>query len=129
MRTRRHNDVNSGFCSEVRPMGAIVREEPRTVKDDAKELRPDAKISIASSRIFTDITIINPLAVSNVGQAAKKPLALAVAAESEKIAKYQEFARVQRHQFFPVALETTGGMGKKCVELISLLITEGKNTL
>ena len=43
--------------------------------------------------------------------------------------KYQEFARAQRHQFFPMALETTGGMGKKCVELISLLIAEGKNTL
>ena len=27
-----------------------------------------------------------------------------------------------------MALERTGGMGKKCAELVSLLIAEGKNT-
>ena len=103
----------SGY-TDVEPTGiGLAREERK---------RPDCDTVIAGRRFISDATCVNPLAASNVRKACSGSLAVAEQAEKEKHEKYGAMARQAGAQFFALALERTGGMGKQAALLIKTLL-------
>ena len=61
--------------------------------------------------VCIDVTVVNPLAPSNVRQAARTALVTATTAEHGKVLKYAGAMAVNRFGILGVAIEATGGFG------------------
>ena len=128
MRTKGHNCVVNIFAGWTRQLGGDTIVEPRGVGVDNSDLtRPDTDTYMAPKRFFADVKIVNPRALSHVKCAAKSMLATAAAAEKEKRDKYEGKAHARNAAFYPLVLETTGGMGKSCAVAIGEIIKAAKN--
>ena len=96
--------------------------------EEEKELIPDTDSLIGFSRVMSDQGIVHPCAPSNVRLAAKGELEVAAAYEKDKIEKYQALAQQRGARFFPIILETTGGMGKQAALGIAHIISAAKHS-
>ena len=90
-------------------------------REDGK--RPDGITVYPYSRgrcLIWDATCVNTFASSKLMRAALAAGSVADAAEVRKIAKYAELSR--RSIFQPVAVETTGAMGKSTIQFFEDLV-------
>ena len=81
--------------------------------------RPDLDAVIAGERFITDISIVNPLADTHLESAQS----MMGAAEKRAKSKAKKFADLKRFgKFFPMVMETTGGMHKDFAVAIKEII-------
>ena len=74
---------------------------------------------IAGERFITDVSIVNPLADSHVSSAQS----IMGAAEKRAKSKAEKFDDMKKHgKFFPMVMETTGGMHKDFAVAIKEII-------
>lgn len=124
-RTHRHNALMDELASWIRQLGGFTQLEPAQLGDN--RTRPDTDSIIGNSRIVTDVSVVHPLAASHVSVAARRELATAEAREQAKRNKYDGMVQARGAKFFPVVLETTGGMGKDCALALASIISAAKN--
>ena len=110
-RTRRHNGLVRLLHDVVTEIGGYARIEPRSISELRNE-RPDLDVRIGAARFLVDVTIRDPLCISNVRLASQGSLKLAEKAAADKVAKYSVMAQEAKAQFVPFAIETFGGMCK-----------------
>jgi hypothetical protein len=128
-RIHRHNAAEDEIAIWVSNIGGHTQKEPMRLGVDEKDRRrPDTRSIIGTKQVATDECIVDPICPSNVRLASQRSLAVAASVEKKKQEKYAEMLRLRRTQFFPVVLETTGGMGKECAKAISEMIIAGKST-
>ena len=126
--TDRHNAVVDRVCSWATSLGMREpRSESRGVDDD--ERRPDIKVRVGASTYLLDVTVRNPTAPSNCKLGAKGSLAVAKAAEQEKVAKYKELAEREKTAFVPFAIESFGGMGQAASRFVCDVIKESRKAM
>lgn len=81
---------------------------------------------ISGKRFFTDATVVSPIAPSHL-KTARRTLAVVEARERPKSAHYDPGALELKGQFFPMGLESTGGMSKNCSLAIAAMVQAGKD--
>ena len=115
-RIPRHSALNDVVRRGLSAAGIPTMLEPSGLdRGDGK--RPDGITVYPYSRgrcLIWDATCVNTFASSNLIQAALAAGSVADAAEVRKIAKYAELGR--RFIFQPVAVETSGAMGKSTIQ-------------
>jgi len=113
--TQRHDRVVKRIAQWCHRLGLSARIEPRT--EDERQ-RPDLSIVAGTKRYLVDVTVVNPLALSNLAVASSAPLATAEKAAKLKLTKYADLAKRSRATFVPFAVETTGGFCKAAVQFV-----------
>src|ERR1041385_2258991 len=76
--------------------------------------------------VGVDVTVRHPLAPSNVALSARSPKALLEDAEREKRNTYDRLASRDRVDFKAMAFTTYGGFGDEALQVIKLVIDQGK---
>lgn len=85
--------------------------------------RADVLFCFASCNTLVDVSVVHILASTHRAKAAK-PLAVAEAVETDKLNKYEQLAKREGRAFFPLVLESLGGIGKLGDEFLSLFSRE-----
>ena len=88
-----------------------------------KKDRADVLFFFSSCIALVDLTVIHGQSSTHLGKASKA-LGAAVHAEREKMNHYDHLARSEGRKFFPLALETTGGIGPQGEAFLRLLDEE-----
>ena len=117
---RSHCSSNCSCCS---PSGVSVHLEPKIDGEDSS--RGDGHLFFHAQSAIFDTLVIDPCAKSYV-KAAQFLLGAATTGETRKCDLYDERCRRQDYLFFPVAIETFGGMGVRGRDLIMKIDEEGK---
>jgi len=119
--TKRHNEVVALIAELVNNAGGFAQTEPTGLGINRKDrTRPDADLQIGGKRFLIDVAVVHPLADSHT-DLAKKKLAVAAQKERQKRSRWEEKSAHHGAQFFPVVLETLGGMGDGCAGLFKEL--------
>ena len=106
LRTHRHNRVRDAFVAFIRSSGGYCRTEVQV-----GDTIPDIVIEDGAQRIYLDVVIVNPGAPSYRENAAYKACSAAAEKEQMKRTHYRNVIGVNA-TFIPLALETTGRLGK-----------------
>lgn len=112
----RHNGLVQVISSLANHCGVNYQLEPRL--DERDMSRADGHLFFHAQSVLFDVSVIFPAAASNV-KSAQYRLGAATFRENSKIKHYGTRATQQGCLFFPVVLESFGGLGTKCSELIS----------
>jgi hypothetical protein len=99
--------------------------EPRGLSEE-DDRRPDIDVQLGDQRYLVDVTIRNPTCPSNVNKASRESLAVAAAAERQKVNKYKDVAEFHDATFIPFVLESYGGLGKAANNFLNDLIATAK---
>jgi hypothetical protein len=85
--------------------------------------RADVLFSFSSCNTLVDLSVVHILSATHKSKATKK-LAVAESIELDKINKYEEKAKSEGKAFFPLIMETTGGIGRSGEQFLKLLSNE-----
>jgi len=124
--TQRHNAVLHILARWIKNIGGFAPTvEPSKIGSDRKErTRPDLDAVIAGLRFISDVSIVNPLAATHLSSAQS----MMGAAEKRAKSKAEKFADLNRFgKFFPMVVETTGGMHKDFAVAIKEIIRASRN--
>ena len=103
----------------------IHLDEMRAEGEDFK--KADLDVFAAGERFIADISNPDPLAESNLSDAAKEPLAVGDKRAAFKIKKYEE--KYKRFgKFVPIVIESTGGMTKSCALALRDILKAAKHS-
>ena len=122
-RIARHDKLVAVIARVARLSGVSVTLEPKIDGEDRS--RGDGHLFFHTQSAIFDALVIDPCAKSYV-RSAQVSLGAATAGEAKKCALYTERCQRQDLLFFPVVMETMGGMGVRGRDLINLLDEEGK---
>jgi hypothetical protein len=106
----------------ARRCGVVTKVEPRIDGEDKS--RGDGLLYFHSQTSIFDLQVIDPSAKSYV-TAAQQPLGAAVIGETRKRNIYETRCKDEGHLFFPLLLESYGGVGVRCRDLVSKIVEEG----
>jgi hypothetical protein len=118
--TRRHNRVRDALHTLAQQAGMHAeKEKPYLLKDDPT-LRP-ADVYITQWHldrpICLDVSIVNPVAPSNVVRAATHLAATAQASEQTKLIMYGTKCADNQLEFCPLVMESFGGFGPLAIPI------------
>ena len=119
--TQRHNAVLHILARWIKNIGGFAPTvEPSKIGPDRKKrTRADLDAIIAGLRFISDVSIVNPLAASHLSSAQS----MMEAAEKRAKSKAEKFADLNQFgKFFPMVVETTGGMHKDFAVAIKEII-------
>jgi hypothetical protein len=119
----RHDRIVQVIARVARLSGVAVHLEPKIDGEDSS--RGDGHLFFHAQSAIFDTLVIDPCAKSYV-KAAQFLLGAATTGETRKSDIYSERCRLQDYLFFPVAIETFGGMGVRGRDLIMKIDEEGK---
>ena len=123
--TGRHDDIKFALASWAHRLGATrVRIEPRRL-DKGSQKRPDLIIEIGGLCFIVDVTVVHPLAPSNVPDCARNEERVLEKAQAEKLDKYVAMAENIKGEFVAFAAETTGRLSSQALDFIKRLIQQG----
>ena len=105
---RRHNDVVQILAETVRRVYGFAHIEPSRL--DRTRIRPDLALQMRARRIYADVAIVHPSALSH-RRVAQRQLGAANRAERRKHRRYDNLARNRRGVFLPFVVETHGAFG------------------
>jgi len=109
--TDAHNSSMGIMARAFGDVGGFCKQEPRKLGLDPKDrTHPDLDGTIAGVRIISDLSHVTPTATSHLSSA-QNVLGAADVRAQKKINKYGEKMRGVG-KFFPMVMETTGGMQK-----------------
>ena len=117
--TFRHNRLTRLLMDFAEMSGVLATLEPGV--GDRKD-RADVLFSFASCLTLVDLTVVDGQCQSHRGKAVKA-LAVAARAEQEKMDHYEDMAREEGRKFYPLVLETTGGIGPRGKAFCASLVT------
>ena len=120
-RTARHHYLNDLIGRRLIRAGIPSIKEPSGLsRTDGK--RPDGMTLIpwqAGKNLIWDVTVADTLAASHLSTTSQQSGGAAESASDRKEAKYAELAR--SYTFAPLAYETLGPIGSKCIDFLSEL--------
>jgi len=125
---KRHNNISNFIGDTTECIGGHAEIEPvglGDLKEDGKRDRtkPDGFLIVGGRKLIFDTSVVSPIALSHVRLAASEKLALAADKEKEKRALWDEKSARQGAVFYPVVLETLGGMGKEATKFFQELLS------
>jgi hypothetical protein len=109
----RHNAIVQRIAQAVKQASGLARIEPRNLEENTSK-QPDLEIFLQGKAYLADVTIRNPLAPSQLAQAAS----LLDTAARAKSAKYQQLAQVSAAQFVPLVFDVFGKPQQQAVEFM-----------
>jgi hypothetical protein len=115
----RHDQVRNELAATLRQIGGIVEIEPSPFPTTNQ--RTDVRWIINECDYHFDVSIINPLGISYLHQAAKRQLGAASLRETEKRKKYDGLCQTINAEFIPVVIESYGGLGSQFMIFITRL--------
>lgn len=110
----------------AREAGFVVRREVMCVPGTSK--RMDIVFYHPTSRAWRDLSVVNPLAPSYVGEACRSGGAAARARESNKMSKWRAVADEQKIEFQPIVFETTGRLGPSAQHFLTQVTEQACKT-
>lgn len=122
-RLTRHDKLAQVIARVARLSGVAVQLEPRV--DGRDRSRGDGHLFFHVQSAIFDTLVIDPCAKSYV-KAAQALLGAATIGETSKGRLYDDRCRRQDYLFYPVVLESFGGMGVRGRDLVSKIDEEGK---
>ena len=126
--TKRHDATTRVMLRVARDYGGSGRLEPTKICPERKERKhADLESVIAGEPFYTDTSIVDPLADSHL-VSAQKVLGAADKRAKSKIAKFGEMYSSVGAKFFPMVMETTGGMQKDFALALKAFAKAGSRT-
>jgi hypothetical protein len=122
VRIIRHDRLVQVIARVARTCGVVVHLEPRIDEEDKS--RGDGHLYFHTQSAIYDTYVIDPCAKTYV-KCAQQPLGASMMGEGKKISHYGDRCKQQGFLFFPVVLETFGGVGVRCRDLVSMIEEEG----
>jgi hypothetical protein len=117
----RHNRIRDTFNALASAAGFTTVLEARHLLAGRPDLFP-ADILLqdwtGETSVCIDISVVNPLAVTSVRQAARSDGSTARQAEAVKVVKYGALCTANALEFIPVVLETFGGFGPRALPVL-----------
>jgi hypothetical protein len=123
LRIVRHDRLVQVLARIARLCGVVVQLEPRI--DGKDKSRGDGHLYFHTQSAIFDTYVIDPCAKSYV-VSAQAPLGAATTGEKKKIDIYSDRCKAQDYLFFPVVIESFGGLGVRCRDLVSKIEEEGR---
>ena len=117
-RITRHDRLVQVLTRIARHCGVVTKVEPRI--DDEDKSRGDGLLYFHSQSAIRDMQVPAPKYVI----AAQQPLGAAVIGETRKRTTYETRCHDEGLLFFPVLLESYGGIGVRCRDLVSKIVEE-----
>jgi hypothetical protein len=118
-RASRHTLLKKAFKSVIRKYGYRPDEHEPRFGDNGEG--PDIAFEFADSLLLVDVSAVCPLAASYVVAEDAQPGTLLIQAEREKIATYDDFAKVRGMVFEPAVFNHMGTPGPKTLALLRKL--------
>ena len=122
VRIIRHDRIVQVIARVARTCGVVVHLEPRIDEEDKS--RGDGHLYFHTQSAIYDTYVIDPCANTYV-KTAQQPLGASATGEAKKISHYGVRCKEQGFLFFPVVLETFGGIGVRCRDLVGMIEEEG----
>ena len=122
VRIIRHDRLVQVIARVARTCGVVVHLEPRIDEEDKS--RGGGHLYFHTQSAIYDTYVIDPCAKTYV-KCAQQPLGASMMGEGKKISHYGDRCKQQGFLFFPVVLETFGGVGVRCRDLVSMIEEEG----
>ena len=124
----RHDLVVDAVYKILRRNGFPAQKEVRV--HPGTEKRMDVVTRFGGEVMWFDVSVVDPVAPTYIGGAAKVPGAAAGARAKEKQRRWEAIAREHSAQFCPLVIETSGRLGKSFVQfrkkLAELVVGEEK---
>jgi hypothetical protein len=122
VRIIRHDRLVQVIARVARTCGVVVHLEPRIDEEDKS--RGDGHLFFHTQSAIYDTYVIDPCANTYV-KCAQQALGASATGEAKKISHYGVRCKQQGFLFFPVVLETFGGIGVRCRDLVGMIEEEG----
>ena len=113
----RHDVLVNVLVDMLRTIGVTASAEVMILEGSQK--RMDIVITLATGRVWVDVSVVNPLATTYVND--KSPL---VTRQKQKKSKYGDIARKRGVRFIPFIVSTFGGLGPLAAEFLKWVATE-----
>ena len=118
-RSRRHDRLRNIIASVLRRWGVSMEVEPAV--DDTTADRGDLLANFEGSPAAVDVSVADALAYLSCQKSS--PIGATQLRDRMKLRKYQERYQKRGVSFFPISLQSLGGLGQKTLDFLSFLRT------
>ena len=108
--TKRHDEVVNCLGRGIRRLGGFAHVEPRHLRFDRDNRRPDIDVFIGDQRFLVDGSVRRPTS--------SEPLRATIEAATQKGEYYKAQAEAARATFVPFIIETFGAWGDRALKFV-----------